>query len=204
MLKSLAKKFALSSALALCLAANAEAATLTFFATLSGSAESPPNASPGTGNVTATFDDNTLMMTINAAFSGLLGTATAAHIHCCLPTASNNVGVATMLPSFTDFPLGVTAGTYVHEFDMSLASSYSPAFVTAQGSISAALSALLAGMGSGNAYFNVHTSEFPGGEIRDEFGPTAAAVPLPAALPLLAAGLSTMGFMGWRRKRRAA
>jgi hypothetical protein len=29
------------------------------------------------------------------------------------------------------------------------------------------------------------------------------AVPLPAALPLLAAGLSAMGFMGWRRKRKA-
>ena len=28
-------------------------------------------------------------------------------------------------------------------------------------------------------------------------------VPLPAALPLLAAGLSAMGFMGWRRKRKA-
>jgi hypothetical protein len=27
-------------------------------------------------------------------------------------------------------------------------------------------------------------------------------VPLPAALPLLAAGLSAMGFMGWRRKRK--
>lgn len=29
-------------------------------------------------------------------------------------------------------------------------------------------------------------------------------VPIPAALPLLAAGLSAMGFMGWRRKRKAA
>ena len=31
----------------------------------------------------------------------------------------------------------------------------------------------------------------------------AAAVPLPAAFPLFAAGLSAMGFMGWRRKRKA-
>ena len=29
-------------------------------------------------------------------------------------------------------------------------------------------------------------------------------VPLPAALPLFAAGLSAMGFMGWRRKQKAA
>lgn len=33
---------------------------------------------------------------------------------------------------------------------------------------------------------------------------SVSAVPIPAALPLLAAGLSAMGFMGWRRKRRAA
>jgi hypothetical protein len=30
---------------------------------------------------------------------------------------------------------------------------------------------------------------------------TASAVPLPAALPLMAAGLGAFGFMGWRRKR---
>ena len=29
-----------------------------------------------------------------------------------------------------------------------------------------------------------------------------AVVPLPAALPLLAAGLSAMGFMGWRKRRK--
>ena len=28
-----------------------------------------------------------------------------------------------------------------------------------------------------------------------------APVPLPAALPLLAAGLGAMGFMGWRRRK---
>lgn len=37
------------------------------------------------------------------------------------------------------------------------------------------------------------------------FVPAAAnTVPLPAALPLFAAGLSAMGFMGWRRNRKAA
>ena len=37
-----------------------------------------------------------------------------------------------------------------------------------------------------------------------QFNNAPSAVPLPAALPLFAAGLSAMGFMGWRRKRRAA
>lgn len=31
----------------------------------------------------------------------------------------------------------------------------------------------------------------------------ASEVPIPAALPLLAAGLGAMGFMGWRRRRKA-
>jgi hypothetical protein len=36
------------------------------------------------------------------------------------------------------------------------------------------------------------------------FSEAPSSVPLPAALPLLAAGLGAMGFMGWRRKRKAA
>jgi hypothetical protein len=32
----------------------------------------------------------------------------------------------------------------------------------------------------------------------------ASPVPLPAALPLFAAGLSAMGFMGWRKRRAAS
>jgi hypothetical protein len=41
-----------------------------------------------------------------------------------------------------------------------------------------------------------------GATVRVDFA--APPVPLPAALPLLAAGLGVMGFMGWRRKQRAA
>jgi PEP-CTERM motif-containing protein len=33
---------------------------------------------------------------------------------------------------------------------------------------------------------------------------TASPVPLPAALPLFAAGLGAMGFMGWRKTKKAA
>jgi len=33
---------------------------------------------------------------------------------------------------------------------------------------------------------------------------TAAATPLPAALPLFAAGLGAFGLLGWRRKRKSA
>jgi len=33
---------------------------------------------------------------------------------------------------------------------------------------------------------------------------SVSAVPLPAALPLMGAGFAALGFMGWRRKRKAA
>lgn len=49
---------------------------------------------------------------------------------------------------------------------MTLASSYNSTFVTAQGSISAALNAILTGMTNSTAYLNIHTGTFPGGEIR--------------------------------------
>src|SRR5207249_1148612 len=123
---------------------------------------------------------------------------TASHIHCCTTTpGSANVGVATTLPTFTGFPSGVTSGTYDHVFDMSLASSYNPAFVTAQGSVSNAFNALVAGMETGNAYLNIHTTQFPGGEIRG----LVTQVPEPEIYALMLVGLLAVGAAA--RTRRA-
>jgi hypothetical protein len=35
------------------------------------------------------------------------------------------------------------------------------------------------------------------------FSPGIGSAPLPASLPLFASGLGALGFLGWRRKRRA-
>jgi hypothetical protein len=158
------------------------------FAThLNGATEIPPNASPGTGDALVTVDFDLLTMRVQVDFAGLLGLTTASHIHCCTATpGSANVGVATQLPSFADFPLGVTAGSYDHTFDMALASSYNPAFVTAQGGLSNAFNALIGGMETGNAYLNIHTSVFPGGEIRGLLGP----VPEPETYALFGVALA--------------
>jgi hypothetical protein len=43
----------------------------------------------------------------------------------------------------------------------------------------------------------------PGG-YSAQVNPYASVVPLPAALPLFAAGLSIMGLLGWRRNRKPA
>jgi CHRD domain/PEP-CTERM motif len=183
--------FALAAAMPAAAAHEVEYAT-----TLSGASEIPPNGSSGTGNALITVDFDTLMMEVKVSFSDLSGTTTASHIHCCTATpGSGNVGVATVLPTFTDFPLGVTSGTYDHTFDMALASSYNPDFVTAHSNVSGAFSALIAGMESGNAYLNIHTSAFPGGEVRG----LLHAVPEPEAYALLVVGLVALG---WRARRR--
>jgi CHRD domain len=137
-----------------------------FTAALNGSNQSPPVASPGTGTATVTWNTITNEMTVNVTFSGLTTPTIAAHIHCCV-TPPGNAGVATTVPTFPGFPLGVTAGTYSRTFDMTDPASYNPAFVTANGgTATSAEAALLAGLQAGQAYLNIHTTNFPGGEIR--------------------------------------
>lgn len=136
--------------------------------TLSGPQESPPNASPGTGSGLVLVDTISQTMQVKVSFSGLAGTTTAAHIHSATTAPySGTAIVATMTPAFTGFPLGVTSGTMDHTFDMTLDSSYSSSFITANGgSAATAFCALSSGIDEGKAYFNIHTTNYPGGEIR--------------------------------------
>ncbi|MFI5314591.1 MAG: CHRD domain-containing protein [Myxococcota bacterium] len=186
------------SALCLIAAAALPAAAheVVYEATLSGGNESPANASPGIGTVKVTIDLDVLSMEVQADFSGLQGTSTAAHIHCCLvPSGPLNVGVATAVPSFPGFPTGVTSGSYDQTFDLSQASSYNPAFVTANTDVSGALNALLNGLAGGATYFNIHTSTSPGGEIRGFL----QAVPEPELLGLVGVGLVALSLVARRR-----
>jgi hypothetical protein len=190
----------LAAAAALSLVGEARADDKVYLTTLSGAAESPPNGSPGTGTARITVDDTAMTMRVEASFADLMAGTTASHIHCCtaLPGVGT-AGVATVTPTFTGFPTGVTAGTYDHLFDMTLASSWNAAFITGHGGTTAsAFADLVAGLDSGSAYLNIHTSSVPSGEIR---GFLIAPVPEPASYALMLAGI---GVVAAAVRRRAA
>jgi hypothetical protein len=190
---------AICLASSLAFASTAQASITIYNANLSGSNESPPNASPGTGLAVVTIDDGANTMRVQVTFSGLTGTTTASHIHAPTPSPfSGTAGVATTTPTFAGFPLGVTSGTYDSTLDLLLSSSYNPAYITANGGTPAsAETALLSAISSGRAYLNIHTSTFGGGEIR---GFLVAVVPEPASWAMMLLGFGAIGVVARRRR----
>jgi hypothetical protein len=157
--------------LALALVSQASASTI-FTTILTGNQEVPPNGSPGTGFETAVLNDAMTQLTVSVGFLNLVSTTAMAHIHCCAAPGTN----ASVVLPFTGFPTGGTSGAYTHTFTLATdLTGITPANFT---------SALLAG----NAYTNIHTAEFPGGEIRGQL----AAVPEPGTFVLFTSVLGTL------------
>jgi hypothetical protein len=123
----------------LAFAAPSMAATVNLKADLKASDEVPPNDSKGTGQVTATFDTGTKMLTWKGSYKDLTGPATAAHFH-GPGEPGKNAGVAVpIVPNTSPFEGSATL-TDAQESDMM----------------------------AGRWYVNVHTATNKGGEIRGQ------------------------------------
>jgi hypothetical protein len=128
------------------------AATMVFHIAISGAQETPPNASTATGLGTITVDTSTLKVSYDISFSPLVGAETAAHFHG--PAARG-------LPAGILYPLPVGSPIAGSVF-------ISPTE--------------LADLLNGLWYVNIHSTVFPGGEIRGQidciFGNDCGAVPV--------------------------
>jgi len=147
---------------------------------LNGANERPnPVATSGAGTATVTFDDVTNMLSVSGLINDLSSQTNNAHVHG---------------PGDTNTAAGVL-------FGISHLTSGTPN--NFDGNIS----------GSGNitpgqffgdlTYINVHTGNFPGGEIRGQiFG--SRAIPEPGAWALLSCGAVAAAFYGWRKRAARA
>src|SRR5690349_7107465 len=114
------------------------AEVLDFHAALTAGEEVPPNDSPGTGTVDATFDTESKVFAWTITYEGLTGDATAAHFH----------GPADP---------GTNAGPVV-PIEGALASP-----IKGEATLDDTQAADLQ---AGKWYFNVHTAQYPDGELR--------------------------------------
>ena len=149
----------------------------------------------GNGSATFTFDTTAQTLSIDTSWTGLSGTTTIAHIHCCttLP-GTGTVGVAVTPGTLPSFPVGVQAGSYSVTLDLTLPGTYTGSF-RGMDTPAQASARLLEGILAGTAYLNIHTSTFGGGEIRGFLQP----VPEPATFAF--AGIALTGLFITRRYR---
>ena len=153
----------------------AQATVFTFFTAMTGAAEAPSNASPGTGTATVTFNDVAGTVQVAETWTGLLGNVNNNHIH----IATTAGGTGNVALGFGTVP-ATSSGTF--------SGTFTPANFTT----------LLTGANAGLAYVNLHSTAFGGGEIRGFQAP----VPEPESYALMLGGQAFVRFSARRRKVR--
>ncbi len=158
----------------LCLFASpVEAAIFELTSMIDGLQTVPPTGSSGTGSGVITYDDATSELSWDISWGGLSGPVSVMHFHG--PAApGSNAGVQVNIGGIS----GTTSPTI------------------GSTNISAGQAADLL---SDLWYINIHTSQFPGGEIRGQ----VLLVPEPAGIALVAGGILAVGLLVRRRRRDA-
>src|ERR1041385_6942724 len=108
----------------------------------SGSQEVPANSSTATGTFVGSYNDVTDSLIYTITFSGLSANSTAAHFHGYVPPGISGP----VLIGRPGFPTGVMSGTFTDTLVLTAGQEDS--------------------LKRGLIYFNIHSSAFPGGEIR--------------------------------------
>jgi CHRD domain-containing protein len=136
---------------------------------LTGYQENPDISSVATGSFKATLDDDAQTITYELTYSGLEGTVTQAHIH--FGKRAVNGGITVFLcgtaasPGPPGTPTCPAEGTVSRT--VTAADILAPATATGPQGIEAGnYEELAAAMRAGHTYANVHSSLWPGGEIR--------------------------------------
>jgi len=153
--------------------ASSSAVIWTFFTSMNGTSEVPSNGSLATGTFFGTYDTATDTMNYAMSVINLGSGATLAHVHGLAAPGANaspliDLTVVSGATSFTVSGNAVASPANAATFESALQN------------------------GVINAYVNVHSAQFPGGEIRGQL----VAAPEPATLFLLAPALLAF------RKRR--
>jgi hypothetical protein len=169
-----------------------------FSASLSGDQEVPPVNSAATGSAILVLNEDENRLDIDIQFAGLDldgnqtpdsddDNVTVAHIHRA-PAGSNGPVVFGFIGPNNDengdLVIDPVAGRIVSGWDLNEGNETT-------------LAEELPNLFEGDLYVNIHSVEFPNGEIRGQI----SVIPIPATLPLFAAALAALGVGSWRARK---
>lgn len=137
--------------------------------TMIGYLEAPPISTPAAGSFEATIDDDANEIRYTLSYSGLEGDVRQAHIH--FGQRSVSAGISAWLCETTFNPSPTGPATPDCPQSGTVTGTIRPSDVigpAGQGIAAGELAELVAALRAGRAYANVHSSKFPGGEIRGQ------------------------------------
>jgi hypothetical protein len=146
-----------------------EAQEVKLQADLIGFQEVPALLSTGEGEFTATVDPSRTSITFTVTYSGLLADATQSHIH--FGQRGVNGGIMIFFCTNLTPPVGVPMPQHCPLREGTVTGTVTAADVvgpTAQGVAPMSLDNVISAIQSGQIYANVHSTRWPGGEIRGQ------------------------------------